>query len=616
MERNIKNNINPYNSKFLDIFEQNNAYKENFISKEAKLINKELQKHKSPMKYTIGVKIPPKSNNKQNKDSNNFKKTRNKKDIFIKNTDENSDKKKGYKLNYEINDYFVKDYNEKRKRKNKSKNKFLEEKNSSLNNLEFENNQINTKQKFQSNKNLGLQLTLKTTEELNDINKNKLIFSSSLQNLKNITNKTTNNISSNFSQTINTNNLSIKIPFQEINTKEILDILNLNNNININQNENMTRSNSNKSFSFTRRKKPYNQMKNMISDDSIDNILKSNPELNREDENNIMKLKEEINKIKEEYNKIKYEKTSLETTNMIMQNQMRYFYQQKELEKDNFEKYKQNEIKKLANEKNKIAEEAKTLNELKKKYQNKKYSLENNNIKTDKKNNDKELIEIYKNQLNKANDEISKLTNIIKNLNINLEKNYSKENSKNTNNKTNLQKVTDNSESNKSLVDNEDESEDNEDDSYDLILPDKYHSIEYNLKKTEKNKDGCIIKKYDKNKIEKNLINGDKIETYDENYEIIYYSNGDIKQTFKNQNKEVYFFKEQNIVKTTLAKGLEIIKHKDNNSLEKIFKNGTKKISLDNGYLKYILPNGLEETYFPDGRVERKSKDGNIIMEK
>ena len=65
----------------------------------------------------------------------------------------------------------------------------------------------------------------------------------------------------------------------------------------------MTRSNSNKSFSFTRRKKPYNQMKNMISDDSIDNILKSNPELNREDENNIMKLKEEINKIRRIFNK-------------------------------------------------------------------------------------------------------------------------------------------------------------------------------------------------------------------------------------------------------------------------------------------------------------------------
>ena len=59
--------------------------------------------------------------------------------------------------------------------------------------------------------------------------------------------------------------------------------------------------------------------------------------------------------------------------------------------------------------------------------------------------------------MNKANDEISKLTNIIKNLNINLEKNYSKENSKNTNNKTNLQKVTDNSESNKIKKEDDDE---------------------------------------------------------------------------------------------------------------------------------------------------------------
>ena len=51
------------------------------------------------------------------------------------------------------------------------------------------------------------------------------------------------------------------------------------------------------------------------------------------------------------------------------------------------------------------------------------------------------------------------------------------------------------------------------------------------------------------------------------------------------------------------------------NQLEKIFPNGTKKISFADGKLIYILPNGIQETYFPDGSVERSSKDNNINLE-
>ena len=162
---------------------------------------------------------------------------------------------------------------------------------------------------------------------------------------------------------------------------------------------------------------------------------------------------------------------------------------------------------------------------------------------------------------------------------------------------------------NKSLEDLDDESEDNDDDNYDLILPDIYHKEKYNLLKTEKNNEGTVIKTYDKNKTEINLINGDKKEIYDDKYEIIYYYNGDIKQIFKINNKQVFYFKKQNITKTTLNKGLQIIKYNDINQLEKIFINGTKKISFADGRLKYILPNGLQETYFPDGRVEKNSKN-------
>ena len=607
METKTDNQISSDNSKFTDFFEQSNKKNKNDFSKDLKYINRQIKKNSSPLKYNIGVNIPQKFTPKKMKyKNNNFIDTRNNKNLFIRNAEQsnelNNNKKYGIKLNYEINDYLRKDFQRKKNTKNKSKNKFLKNTNNKI--LTKSNSTANSK-KIKSNQNLGLQLTLKTSAELNEINRNKLFFSSSLNNMQNFTNKTTNNISSNFSQTINTHNLSIKLPFDESMKNEILDILNLNNNIKINTNElninkNITHSHSNKSFSFTKRKKPYNK-------NNISNETKNNDNTNNTDDiDKIQRLEKEIEKIKEEYNKIKYEKTNLETSNMIMKNEMKFFMQQKEMEKDNFEKYKQNEIKKLVDEKNKITKETETLNELKKKFQEENLDKDKKDI-HDKMNNDKELIEMYKNKLNKANDEIIKLKNIINNNNANIE---DKKHSKNTS-----ENSIENIEHNKSREELDDESEDNDDDNYDLILPDIYHKEKYNLLKTEKNSEGTTIKTYDKNKTEINLSNGDKKEIYDDKYEIIYYYNGDIKQIFKNNNKQVFFFKKQNITKTTLNKGLQIIKYNDINQLEKIFPNGTKKISFADGKLIYILPNGIQETYFPDGSVERSSKDNNINLE-
>ena len=607
METKTDNQISSDNSKFTDFFEQSNKKNKNDFSKDLKYINRQIKKNSSPLKYNIGVNIPQKFTPKKMKyKNNNFIDTRNNKNLFIRNAEQsnvlNNNKKYGIKLNYEINDYLRKDFQRKKNTKNKSKNKFLKNTNNKI--LTKSNSTANSK-KIKSNQNLGLQLTLKTSAELNEINRNKLFFSSSLNNMQNFTNKTTNNISSNFSQTINTHNLSIKLPFDESMKNEILDILNLNNNIKINTNElninkNITHSHSNKSFSFTKRKKPYNK-------NNISNETKNNDNTNNTDDiDKIQKLEKEIEKIKEEYNKIKYEKTNLETSNMIMKNEMKFFMQQKEMEKDNFEKYKQNEIKKLVDEKNKITKETETLNELKKKFQEENLDKDKKDI-HNKMNNDKELIEMYKNKLNKANDEIIKLKNIINNNNANIE---DKKHSKNTS-----ENSIENIEHNKSREELDDESEDNDDDNYDLILPDIYHKEKYNLLKTEKNSEGTTIKTYDKNKTEINLSNGDKKEIYDDKYEIIYYYNGDIKQIFKNNNKQVFFFKKQNITKTTLNKGLQIIKYNNMNQLEKIFPNGTKKISFADGKLIYILPNGIQETYFPDGSVERSSKDNNINLE-
>ena len=607
METKTDNQISSDNSKFTDFFEQSNKKNKNDFSKDLKYINRQIKKNSSPLKYNIGENIPQKFTPKKMKyKNNNFIDTRNNKNLFIRNAEQsnelNNNKKYGIKLNYEINDYLRKDFQRKKNTKNKSKNKFLKNTNNKI--LTKSNSTANSK-KIKSNQNLGLQLTLKTSAELNEINRNKLFFSSSLNNMQNFTNKTTNNISSNFSQTINTHNLSIKLPFDESMKNEILDILNLNNNIKINTdelniNKNITHSHSNKSFSFTKRKKPYNK-------NNISNETKNNDNTNNTDDiDKIQRLEKEIEKIKEEYNKIKYEKTNLETSNMIMKNEMKFFMQKKEMEKDNFEKYKQNEIKKLVDEKNKITKETETLNELKKKFQEENLDKDKKDI-HDKMNNDKELIEMYKNKLNKANDEIIKLKNIINNNNVNIEDNkHSKNTSENS---------IENIEHNKSREELDDESEDNDDDNYDLILPDIYHKEKYNLLKTEKNSEGTTIKTYDKNKTEINLSNGDKKEIYDDKYEIIYYYNGDIKQIFKNNNKQVFFFKKQNITKTTLNKGLQIIKYNDMNQLEKIFPNGTKKISFADGKLIYVLPNGIQETYFPDGSVERSSKDNNINLE-
>ena len=218
MERNIINNKIPEQFQFYDLSEQNNIHKENYFSKDKNYFNKQNHKHASPLQYNIEVNIKQKRNSKNKKQLNNFKKTRNKNDMFVKNTNEsielNNNKENDYKINYEMNDYFIKGYNEKKKRKKNSKNKFKNNKekskflksDSSSNNLAYKsiNNTFDSK-KFKSNKNLGLQLTLKTSSELSKINKNKLLLSSS-NNLKEYTNKTTNNITSNFTQTINTHN--------------------------------------------------------------------------------------------------------------------------------------------------------------------------------------------------------------------------------------------------------------------------------------------------------------------------------------------------------------------------------------------------------------------------
>ena len=139
---------------------------------------------------------------------------------------------------------------------------------------------------------------------------------------------------------------------------------------------------------------------------------------------------------------------------------------------------------------------------------------------------------------------------------------------------------------------------------YDLIFPEKYHGINYNLIKSEKTKDGKTLNFYDNNKKEIIFKNGVKKEIYNDEYQIIYFNNGDIKQIYTDQNKQIYFFKEKNIVQTTIGDECQIFKY-ENGQIEKKFKDGTLQIIFPDGKIKNILPNGYEETYNINGEVEK-----------
>lgn len=69
---------------------------------------------------------------------------------------------------------------------------------------------------------------------------------------------------------------------------------------------------------------------------------------------------------------------------------------------------------------------------------------------------------------------------------------------------------------------------------------------------------------------------------YPDGYTIVYFSNKDIKQTFPNNEKVVYFFAEANTTQITFSDGL------------KTFRFG-------NGQIESHFPDGMKEIKFPDG---------------
>ena len=630
--------IKPKNTNFLELLESN-INNDNYQVSGDNIKQKPFRKYTPPPKKNIEIKIPQNNEIKKYRYyTDNFKKKKKSKtqgeeqkdkdinNINKQNTEQENEDGNNIKFTQDIiNDFFIKNANDNNQNKlrksvintfnnNKRKINKINNDDSLLNNIEYENN--NNKEhenKFNS-------INVQQNSELNKFNKvkNEINISSSINNLKGYSHKGSNNYTLNTCQGINI--ISNNIPYEDSMQNEINNILNLNNNIDIDNNKfntihNMKHSHSTKSFVF--RKKVKNQNKSPLNNfDPIEIMKKANLEKNvlnnkETEQNRIDKLEQNINNIKKEYEKIKKEKTNMENLNRIIQSEIRNFNKQKQTEKENFEKYKNDKLKKLSNERNNIAYETQQLNELKKKYKDFNNTIiEHNYNEIDGNNHEnKKIFELYQKKLEEAYNKIFELEIIIKQLQMN------KNNNNNINNNKDIINVNNIIPNNINIEDNDedDDSEFDDDENYELVLPAIYHNIQYNLIKTENDKDGKIKKIYDKNKIEI-IHNGEKKEIFDDKYEIIHFSNGDIKQIFKKKGKQVYFFSKQKILKTTFETGLQIIKY-DNGQIEKIFADGTKKISFPDGSLRYIFPNRLQETYYPDGSVERIDKEGNVILE-
>ena len=201
-----------------------------------------------------------------------------------------------------------------------------------------------------------------------------------------------------------------------------------------------------------------------------------------------------------------------------------------------------------------------------------------------KDNNDNILIERYKKELQEANSQIDELNALIKDL---------EEKNSNQNNIEKDKAINDNNENNNmNYLLNE----------YDLIFPENYHGLTYNLIKSEKTQNEKTVNYYDNNKKEIIFKNGVRKEIYNDEYQVIYFNNGDIKQVYPLENKQIYFFKEKNIVQTTIGEECQIFKY-ENGQIEKKFKDGTMQIIFPNNQIKNILPNGYEEIYNINGEV-------------
>ena len=388
---------------------------------------------------------------------------------------------------------------------------------------------------------------------------------------------------------------------------------------NNNENSNITNDNNFKNISQNKKKKDANKNKNNLFQnykyqavlDEANQILQNKYKANNENKNNysniilpdvlypdmiIEKLNErdkkadeetykekvyELNKErvknKNESEKIKKLKINYDNLYSKLQNEISKF------NSENFNKYKKDEKEKLEKEKKQLILEQKEIGELRIKYQmNNK--LNNKKDKEDiiqlkkmfqkfqeenksKESNNKILIDKYKRQLDEANNQIlllnAEITKLQSLQNNEEDENYNFNNkdTKDNNiesprfydkNKNLKNEIKENKTKDENQINLENEIEEN----YDLIFPDKYHKEKYKLINIAKTEDGKKINFYDKNKKEIIFQSGVRKEIYYDGYQIIFFTNGDIKQIFPDKKKQVYFFNESKIIQTTIPDNL------------------------------------------------------------
>ena len=147
--------------------------------------------------------------------------------------------------------------------------------------------------------------------------------------------------------------------------------------------------------------------------------------------------------------------------------------------------------------------------------------------------------------------------------------------------------------------------EDNINENYDFIIPNKYTNLKNDIIESIES-DGKKINIYSNNKKEIIFKSGVKKDIFSDGYQLVYFPNGDMKQNFPD-GKIIYFFNEEKTVQTTFKNGINVFKF-SNNQIEKHFPDGSKYVIFPNGEKKHITKDGNEENENDDRAISVNRK--------
>ena len=162
-------------------------------------------------------------------------------------------------------------------------------------------------------------------------------------------------------------------------------------------------------------------------------------------------------------------------------------------------------------------------------------------------------------------------------------------------------------------TDFEDDNENDTENNYDFLIPEKYkiNNDEIIINKIES--DGKKINIYSNNKKEIIFKSGVRKEIYPDGYQLVHFPNGDMKQKFVGKDEKIiYYYSETNTVQTTLKNGLNIFKF-SNGQIEKHYSDGSKFIIYTNGIKRRISKCGKEKVILPEGKKLGDNMNNNEI---